>query len=98
MILDTKNHKPTTEESALVLDLDMSILGAQPAEYKQYAADIRREFALASDRDFVRGRLAFLNKLEDERIFLTRPFEHLERQAQINIRAESEALSPIFGD
>lgn len=45
IIMDTKTHHPTSEDSKLVLDLDMSILGSHKSAYVNYARKVREEFA-----------------------------------------------------
>ena len=56
IIMDTKDHIPSTPESSLVLDLDMSILGANPDSYKIYMKLIRKEYASVPYNKYVMGR------------------------------------------
>lgn len=54
---------PASATEALILDIDMSILGANPADYDAYAAAIRTEFSFVSDAEFAAGRAKFLRGL-----------------------------------
>ncbi|MCI5137878.1 MAG: N-methyl-D-aspartate receptor NMDAR2C subunit, partial [Candidatus Electrothrix sp. AR1] len=42
LIMVTKTHNPHDADTALMTDVDLSILGAQPHLFEQYDADIRR--------------------------------------------------------
>mgnify|MGYP002349283385 CR=1 FL=1 len=92
-ILATKTHQKTDDEAVnLFIDADMSVLGASAAEYKKYAAQIRKEYAFMSDEQFKKGRLAFLEKT------LLCPFctelfrAELQENAQTNMQNEIESL------
>ena len=85
----------TDDRQVLVLrDADLAILGAAEARYRQYAADIRREYAHVPDADYRRGRTAVLE------LFLARPalFHHPlmraegEEAARRNMTQELNAL------
>jgi predicted metal-dependent HD superfamily phosphohydrolase len=54
LILLTKTHAfpPGDADAAVLLDSDLAILGAPPAEYAAYAAGIRQEYAYVSDADY----------------------------------------------
>lgn len=86
---------PTDEPSlALLLDLDLSILGAAPAEYRAYAEAVRREYAFVPDQIYRPGRRRVLEGfLARERIYLTdRLGELWERSARANLAGEIAAL------
>lgn len=96
MILQTKRHEWTDghPDTALFLDLDLSILGAPAARYDEYARQVRAEYAHVSDADFRNGRRAILEA------FLRRPAlyftevgrERWELAARANTARELEAL------
>lgn len=45
MILATKhNAEPPTPDAALMVDIDLSILGREPARFDRYEEDVRREY------------------------------------------------------
>lgn len=92
IILDTKTHIPSNTESRIVLDLDMAILAAPPAEYKKYVENIRVEFIRYSDEDFNKGRSQFLTELLNCTIYHTDKFSTFEELAKANIRSELASL------
>lgn len=90
IILDTKSHKATIDESRVVLDLDMAIMAANPERYAEYVEEIKREFAQFAGPQFNAGRKQFLESLlAQEEIFITDPFwRELENNARNNIERE----------
>ena len=63
---------PETRDEALLLDIDLSILGRDRSRFDEYAEQIRREFAWVPDDAFRSGREAVLGDfLGRERIFVT---------------------------
>ncbi|KQU75765.1 hypothetical protein ASC75_17190 [Aminobacter sp. DSM 101952] len=102
MIEATATHEvPTFEDTsarndaALLLDMDLSILGAPPATFDAYEANVRREYAWVSEADWRAGRAAVLrNFLARPRIFHTDIFvARFEAQARENMERSLEALS-----
>lgn len=95
LILATRHRElPTLQDEQLVVDVDLSILGAGPVDYQRYVDAIRQEYGWVDDASFAEGRSAFLNKLlARAHIFSTGHFRlTLESQAQINIRSELDRL------
>jgi predicted metal-dependent HD superfamily phosphohydrolase len=92
LILATADHSAAANDpdAALFLDLDLSILGSDPATYAAYAAAIRREFAWVNEPDYRAGRARVLTRfLAQERLFRTDYYrERLEAAAQRNLRRE----------
>lgn len=93
LILLTKTHQADEADAAgkALLDADLSILAAPPAEYDAYAAAIRREYDWVPEADYRAGRAAILER------FLARPliYHHAaldEAAARRNLRREVEAL------
>lgn len=76
------------------LDADLSILGADPATYRRYAAGIRREHRGIPAFLFARGRRGFLREaLARPSIFLTDHFRgRYERRARENMETELAQL------
>lgn len=81
-------------DTALVIDIDLSILGQRPEIYAQFERAIRREYWWVPRARYVAGRSALLQK------FLTRSaiyqhdllYEKYEKQARANIAAALEQL------
>jgi len=98
-ILATKTHTVSTDdlEGQLLLDADLSILGAAPGEYGAYADAIRREYAFVGDSEFRTGRSAVLAKfLKRHRIYLTPMiYAELETRARTNLNGEIQALQRV---
>ena len=93
----TSTHQvdPQDRLGAILISIDLSILGAQPARYDAYAAAIRKEFAHVADSDYRAGRSRVLAR------FAARPFifpdagfaEKYDRQARENLAREIASLS-----
>jgi predicted metal-dependent HD superfamily phosphohydrolase len=79
---------------ALLVDLDLSILGAERAVYAAYAAAIRREYAIVPDLVYRPGRRRVLAEfLGRPRIYATpRLYEAWEAAARANLEWEGAAL------
>jgi predicted metal-dependent HD superfamily phosphohydrolase len=72
MVLDTKPHEPSIEESKLVLDLDLWGLALPWAQFLANGRRIRREYSWLSDAEHDAGLRGFLERfLARERIYFT---------------------------
>ncbi|MCB0989458.1 MAG: hypothetical protein KDB16_00645 [Acidimicrobiales bacterium] len=82
-------------EGCLVVDADLSILGAEPAVYDSYRGGVRAEYGHLDDATFIAGRSAFLRgMLERSRVFNTAPARLAwQAQAHENMAHELEALA-----
>ena len=60
----TKTHavQPGDRLGAILISIDLSILGAEPARYDAYAAAIRQEFIHVPDGDYRAGRAKVLGQ------------------------------------
>lgn len=88
LILATAGHEaPTTADGAVMLDADLTILGAPPAAFAEYEAQIRAEYAAVPDAAYRSGRAAVLASFRERpRIFSTdRAHRVLEAQARANL-------------
>lgn len=83
LVLATRHHEATDDaDAALLLDIDLSILGSAPEQFDLYEEQVRREYAWVSDDDFRGGRRAILEKLRGRpRIYQT-DFFHARYEAQ----------------
>jgi predicted metal-dependent HD superfamily phosphohydrolase len=97
-IMQTKHHMQCPADAApdkkLFLDLDLSILAAEPDVYEAYSKAIRSEYSHISSPDFRRGRAKVMQTfLAAERLYFTSTLRDLwETRARSNIKAEIEAL------
>ena len=89
LILATKKHDASLDPDAAVLvDVDLSILGRGPRRFDEYENQIRQEYGWVSDEAFAAGRKAVLDS------FLTRPVIYsteifrnkYEQQARENLK------------
>lgn len=79
--------EPATPLEAIVMDIDMSILGSEPAVFDAYEEAIRVEYDFASDADVEKGRVDFLKGLLSKRqIYYSTLLRHrFEKPARENI-------------
>jgi predicted metal-dependent HD superfamily phosphohydrolase len=93
----TKTHQVEPEDrlGAILISIDLSILGADPARYDAYAAAIRKEFAHVPDGDYRAGRAKVLSQFAarpvifPDAVFAAR----YDRQARENLARELASLS-----
>ena len=92
----TAAHERVDEPDAdLFLDIDMAVLGDEPAAYRRYRDAVMREYTEVVQREaYLFGRISlFIDPmLERERIFLTDAFAGREQQARENLADEREWL------
>jgi predicted metal-dependent HD superfamily phosphohydrolase len=88
LILLTRHDRPARSiDESLVADIDLSIFGAQPERFREYEAQVRREYSHIDECVFRRERARILQRfLERPSIYLT-PFmrDPLEAQARRNL-------------
>jgi predicted metal-dependent HD superfamily phosphohydrolase len=88
MVLATRHSvQPSLPDEQLLVDIDLSILGAPPARFAEYEAQIRDEYAFVPQLLFKTKRRKILRAfLSRERIYST-PFffAALEPQARLNL-------------
>ncbi|MEP3890375.1 MAG: hypothetical protein ABJN69_07895 [Hellea sp.] len=89
LIILTKDHAaPQMQDAKLMLDIDLSILGAAPHIYAQFEKDVRQEYKRVPSFIFKKKRKEIL------RTFIQRPqlynssyfYERLEAQAKRNLK------------
>lgn len=95
LIMVTRHDRaPITPDAKALVDIDLSILGADPTTFAQYDEDIRREYSWVPPDAYRSGRAKVLNS------FLERPFiyhtpyfkERYESQARVNLHDALELL------
>ena len=95
MILATAHaNEPRTADEALVLDVDLSILGADAAKFDDYDRAIRVEYEWVPEADYRKGRAGILRSfLERERIYHTAFFRRrYEKAARANLQRALDRL------
>ncbi|MEQ1530001.1 MAG: hypothetical protein ABL925_11855 [Methylococcales bacterium] len=96
LILVTQhNALPTELDQQIMIDADLSILGAAPQRFAEYEQQIRQEYALVSDQVFAEKRAELLHGfLARTHIFSTARFiDRYELSARYNINQSLEYLS-----
>jgi predicted metal-dependent HD superfamily phosphohydrolase len=94
MVRATREHLARSADEALVIDIDLSILGADPPEYDRFESQIRREYAWVDDALYRAGRGVVLRRfVERERIYQTpRLHARFETAARANLARALAAL------
>ena len=89
-------HKavPRGTDVELLVDIDLSILGAAPERFDQYERQVRKEYDWVPDFLYRRERRAILKEfLARPQIFSTARFrDHYEKQARSNLERSLERL------
>jgi len=96
LILATQEHESSGDKDTdYLLDIDLSILGAEWSRYEAYAQQVREEYRIYPDAVYNPGRVKVLQHfLGLKRIFKTDYFYHmLEAQARVNLQNEIVHLS-----
>lgn len=92
----TASHDPAPDDARgqVLCDADLGILGADPARYAEYVADVRRDFGHLDDATFTAGRAVVLaDLLARPRLFRTEQGRRRwEDTARRNLREELSAL------
>ncbi|QED36809.1 hypothetical protein FK178_03375 [Antarcticibacterium arcticum] len=94
----TKEHKLSADnDTNILLDLDLTILGKSPEEYKNYSENIRKEYHIYPDFMYRKGRKKVLQSiLELDFIYKTDYFRKAyENQAKENVRLELHQLNLV---
>ena len=92
----TKTHDVPRDDrlGAILISIDLSILGAEPARYDAYAAAIRQEFIHVQEADYRAGRATVLGQFAARPvIFPDAAFAaRYDRQARENLARELASL------
>jgi len=96
LVLATKHAAvPDTEEARIVVDADLSILGADEATFDTYERAVRQEYSFVPDDAFRTGRAHVLKSFLDRpSIFATQAAKDLwEKSARENMARSLRALN-----
>ncbi|PLK47119.1 N-methyl-D-aspartate receptor NMDAR2C subunit [Uliginosibacterium sp. TH139] len=87
MILATRHATQEAEsDTALLLDIDLAILGANPHRFAEYEAQVRAEYAWVAEPAFRTGRAQLLRSfLARPHLYRTAAFAELESRARGNL-------------
>jgi predicted metal-dependent HD superfamily phosphohydrolase len=88
LVMATRHEsEPRGADARVMVDVDLSILGAPESRFEEYEAQVRAEYAFVPDSEYRRGRQAMLQRfLSRPAIFSTRTFiERYEAQARANL-------------
>lgn len=88
LVLATRhNAEPESADARLTVDIDLSILGAPPARFDEYEAQVRREYSWVPDPAFGQARAKILREfLARPSVYATEFFrECLEARARSNL-------------
>jgi len=88
---------PVGVDAEVLVDADLSILGAPPARFQEYEAQVRREYAWVPDEMFRSGRARILKQILDRpHLYCTALFqERYEAQARGNLRQSLKHLEGL---
>jgi predicted metal-dependent HD superfamily phosphohydrolase len=95
LILDTMhNAVPAGRDAAVLVDVDLSILGADAARFDEYERQIRKEYSWVPGPLYRKARRQILRAfLDREKIYSTEYFRaHHETQARENIARSLDRL------
>ena len=86
---------PSDDDQRLLLDIDLSILGAPTDRFREYEEQIRREYEWVPEDAYRSARSRILSQFEERsRLYHTEHFfDRLEERARRNLRRSLEALA-----
>ena len=99
MILDTKHTKPPHDtDGALLVDIDLTILGQSWERFEEYERQIRQEYEWVEAKTFAEGRSAMLKSfLKRPCIYYTNHFgDKYEARARMNLERSITRLTAGF--
>jgi predicted metal-dependent HD superfamily phosphohydrolase len=92
----TRTHDvaPDDRLGAILISIDLAILGAEPERYDAYAAAIRQEFIHVPDPDYSAGRARVLSQFAARPVIFPDPgfAARYDRQARENLAREIASL------
>ncbi len=102
LITNTKTHSPGvafTEASHILNNADLAILASGKLDYSSYAKNIRREYSMYSDDEYILGRLKVLDKLWNRAKNYTLFHNNISSNeaAMCNMEKESRYLRGEYG-
>ena len=96
MVMATRHDAaiPDTRDARILVDVDLSILGARRGRFDEYERQVREEYAWVPESVFARSRRDILERfLARRHIYETARFrEALESRARVNLRRSIDSL------
>ena len=95
LVLATDGHAASDDpDTKVLLDVDLAILGAEPARFAEYGRQVRAEYAHVPEAEFRTRRGQVLTAfLARPRIYLTAPFhDAFEQRARANLQQAVSTL------
>ncbi len=96
-IMATKHQTPPQSPAdALIIDIDLSILGRIPEPFEAYDKAIREEYAWVPWKEYRHGRVQVLKHFLDRKPIYCIPFfqKRYESQARVNLEKKIRELMP----
>jgi predicted metal-dependent HD superfamily phosphohydrolase len=93
----TRTHESTSQDGKLVIDIDLSILGSDPATYDRFEAAILREYSWVPEDAFRAGRAAVLRSFLDRPAIYTHLADRYDARARANLTRALSSLEPPRG-
>jgi predicted metal-dependent HD superfamily phosphohydrolase len=97
LIRVTEKHRaePSDRLGAIMISIDLSILGAEPDRYESYVTDVRAEYSHVPEKLWRMGRGLVLQRLLDKDVLFpdTAFHERLEARARQNMADEIASLA-----
>lgn len=96
LIMATKHDAVAADQDARVLvDIDLSILGAERARFDEYERQVRQEYVWVEDKAFREGRSRILRAFLDRPVLYNMVFfrDRLELRARENLKRSLAALA-----
>ncbi len=101
LILATKHDAvPQGTDAQLLVDIDLSILGAAPSRFDEYELQVHQEYDWVAPDAFRAGRSRILRAFLERASIYSSPFFHerLEKHARTNIRRSLVKLGEAMND
>ena len=95
LVLATDGHAASDDpDTQVLLDVDLAILGAEPARFAEFGRQVRTEYAHVPEAEYrTRRRQVLAAFLARPRIYLTTPFrDAFEQRARANLQQAVSAL------
>lgn len=95
MIHATKSHDVESGDAALLVDIDLGILGAAPSVFENYDQAIRLEYGWVPETHYRLGRAQILRTFLDRDVIFKTPRirDQLEEQARENLARKLHELA-----